>query len=244
MQITQKEDEFQFTETDGTATLSGRDSEFRESTVRRDQLVRSEDHREDFQGNSAKSQPTDETKDDVEARNDYVELRVQLYVPKEETLPLLLKYIDLTRTTHTILDVLQESRIDDHWNVNVDRNLSVSWTGFTKFTQLCDKLPKGYVWLRRRLTKIQATPDLIICGLKLWSGMSKAAQKKEKHPSMLGNCEAPRRREVCGRNGVRSNKSIFIFGFFQQVCESSGFSGHGLDPYTTNMTFEYAIHTL
>ena len=32
-------------------------------------------------------------------------------------------YIDVNRTTHTNLDVLQESRIDDHWNVDVDRNV-------------------------------------------------------------------------------------------------------------------------
>ena len=34
-----------------------------------DQLARSEDLREDRQGNSKKSQPTDETEDDGEARN-------------------------------------------------------------------------------------------------------------------------------------------------------------------------------
>ena len=47
----------------------------------------------------------------------HVELRVQLYVPREEAFPIPLKYIDVTRTTHTNLDVLQESRTDDFWNV-------------------------------------------------------------------------------------------------------------------------------
>ena len=42
---------------------------------------------------------------------DHVEPRVQLYVPKEETLPFSLKYVDVTRTLHTNLDVLQESHI-------------------------------------------------------------------------------------------------------------------------------------
>ena len=46
--------------------------------------------------------------------------RVQLYVPKEET-PIPLKYIDVTKSTHTDLDVLQEIRIDDHWNVDSNR---------------------------------------------------------------------------------------------------------------------------
>ena len=58
----------------------------------------------------------------------HVEPRVQLCVPKEETFPIPLKYIDVTRTTHT--NLLQESRIDNHWNVDVDRSLSDSWTGF------------------------------------------------------------------------------------------------------------------
>ena len=39
----------------------------------------------------------------------HVEPRVQLYVPKEESFPIPLQYIDVTRTKHTNLDVLQES---------------------------------------------------------------------------------------------------------------------------------------
>ena len=37
-----------------------------------------------------------------------MEPRVQLYVPKDETFPIPLKYIDVTRATYTNLDVLQE----------------------------------------------------------------------------------------------------------------------------------------
>ena len=50
----------------------------------------------------------------------HVENRVQLYVPKEETFPIPLKYIDVTRATSTTLDVMQEMRIDDYWNVNLN----------------------------------------------------------------------------------------------------------------------------
>ena len=58
------------------------------------------------------SQPIDDTKDDAEARHDFwsfegdfiyrhhVEPRVQLYVPKEETFPIPLKFFDVTRN-HT-----------------------------------------------------------------------------------------------------------------------------------------------
>ena len=68
----------------------GKDAGVRESSPRRDQLVRSEDLREELQGNSERSQPTDEKKDVAEARNDlwsiewdviyrhHVEPRVQL----------------------------------------------------------------------------------------------------------------------------------------------------------------------
>ena len=39
-----------------------------------------------------------------------------------------------TRCTLTNLDVLQEKRMDGFWNVDVNRSLSDSWTGFTKLT--------------------------------------------------------------------------------------------------------------
>ena len=64
----------------------------------------------------------DSTRDDAgEARNDFwsisgnfinrhhVEPRVKLYKPKEESFPTPMKYIDVTRTTHTSLDVLLET---------------------------------------------------------------------------------------------------------------------------------------
>ena len=48
----------------------------------------------------------------------HVEPRVKLYSPREESFPIPLKYIDVTRTTHTNLDVKQEKRIDDYWNID------------------------------------------------------------------------------------------------------------------------------
>ena len=83
------------------------------------------------------------------------EPRVQLCVPKEqETSPIPLKYIDVTGSTHTDLDVSQEKRIDDHWNVDSSKHLSDSWRGFTKFTLLKEKPPEGSMWSGRRLPKI------------------------------------------------------------------------------------------
>ena len=42
--------------------------------------------------------------------------------------------------------------------------LSGSWKGFTKFTLLKKKLPKGHMWSGRRLKKFKQLPDLRICG--------------------------------------------------------------------------------
>ena len=90
----------------------------------------------------------DEMTADREARNDvwsiegncihrhHVEPRVHLCEPQEETFPIPLWYIDVIRRTHSTLDVLQESRIDDSWNIDANRNLSKPWTGFTQFTLL------------------------------------------------------------------------------------------------------------
>ena len=69
----------------------------------------------------------------------HVEPRVKLYSPREESFSIPLKYIDVTRTTHTNLDVKQEKRIDDYWNIDGSRNMSDPWTGFTQFTRLEEK---------------------------------------------------------------------------------------------------------
>ena len=66
------------------------------------------------------------------------EPRVQLFVQKEETFLNPLKYIDVTRSSHTDLDVMQEKRIDDF--VDSNRSLSDSWKGFTKFIPLKENL--------------------------------------------------------------------------------------------------------
>ena len=67
-------------------------------------------------------------------RRHHVEPRVKLYVPREESFPIPLKYIDVTRDTHTSLDVMLEKNIEDNCNVDGDRELSDTWTDFTRFT--------------------------------------------------------------------------------------------------------------
>ena len=101
-------------------------------------------------------------------------------MPKEETFPIPVKYIDVTRSTNTDLDVRQEQKIDDYWNVNSSKHLSDSWRGFTKFILLKEKPPKGYLWSGVRLTKIQTTtrPDHV-CP-EVWTKIGEAAQNREK----------------------------------------------------------------
>ena len=63
------------------------------------------------------------------------------FTRREKSFPIPLKYIDVCRTTHTNLDVKQEKRIDDYWNIDGSRGLSDPWTGFTQFTLLEENLP-------------------------------------------------------------------------------------------------------
>ena len=79
------------------------------------------------------------------------------FTRREESFPIPLKYIDVSRTTHTNLDVKQEKRIDDYWNMDGSRDLSDPWTGFTQFTLLEEKPPDGYMWSGGRLTRKQLT---------------------------------------------------------------------------------------
>ena len=83
----------------------------------------------------------------------HVEPRVKLYSPREESFPIPLKYIDVSRTTHTNLDVKQEKRIDDYWNIDGSRDLFASWTGFTQFTLMEEKHPNGFLCSGEEINK-------------------------------------------------------------------------------------------
>ena len=110
----------------------------------------------------------------------HVEPRVKLYSPREESFHIPLKYIDVSRTTQTNLDVKQEKRIDDYWNIDVSRDLSDPWTGFTQFTLLDEKAPDGYTWSGERLTRKQLTSRPDHLWPELWKSMGKNAKLKEK----------------------------------------------------------------
>ena len=92
--------------------------------------------------------------------------------------------------------MLQGGRIDDDWNVDVDRNLSDSWTGFTKFTPLCENPLKRIHVVR--LAKIQATTRPDHLWPKMWSGMSKAAQRMEKQQWVIEKSKLHSARKLRG----------------------------------------------
>ena len=105
---------------------------------------------------------------------------VKLYSPREESFPIPLKYIDVSRTTHTNLDVKQEKRIDDYWNVDGSRDLSDSWTSFTQFTLLEETLSDGSTGSGERLTRKQLTSRPDHLWPELWKSIGKNAKLKEK----------------------------------------------------------------
>ena len=119
---------------DESKTLGG-DQDLRTSTLVRHRPNQGDSH-VDFLGESEGSlpQPQDSFRDASEAINDFwsmsgnfiyrhhVEPRVKLYSPREESFPIPLKNIDVSRTTHRNLDVMQESRIDDYWNIDGSRD--------------------------------------------------------------------------------------------------------------------------
>ena len=148
-----------FPAADGRIKSSGGDKELRTTTLIRERPIRGESH-VDFLGEPEGSSSTtqDSLSDVGEAINDFesmsgnfiyrhhVEPRVKLYSPREESFPIPLRYIDVSRTTHTNLDVKQERRSDDYWNIDGSRDLSDSWTGFIQCALLEEKPPDGYMW--------------------------------------------------------------------------------------------------
>ena len=189
-----KQGEFIFPIADGRIkTLGGGDQDLRTSTLVRQRPIRGES-RADFLGESQGSLPPphDSFPDASEAINDFwsmsgnfknrhhVEPRVKLYSPREESFLIPLKYIDVSRTTHTNLDVKQERRIYDYWNIDGSRDLSDYWTGFTQFILLEEKPPDGYMWSGERLTRKQLTSRPDHLWPEPWEKMGKNAKLKEK----------------------------------------------------------------
>ena len=164
----------------------------------------------------------DSTLDNAEAKNVFwsitgefiyrhrVEPRVKLYVPKEESFPIPLKYIDVTRNTHTSLDVLLEKHIEDYWNVDEDRELSDAWTGFTRFILLNERPPEGCTWSGWRLTRKQKTSRLDDVWPDLWKHMSDAANSKAKRKWAIEKPKLDNARQLHGIFFFEPNDDEFL----------------------------------
>ena len=174
--------------------LSGGDQRLRTSTLIRDRPDRGEEQGS-LQGESDRSSSAplqDSSLYDGEARHDFssisgnpiyphhVEPRVDLYVPRQVSFLILLKYIDVTRATSTSLDVMLEENIDDYWKVDKGRKLSDTLAGFTRFTISSEKPPDGCTWSGRRLTRIQTTSRPDTLWPEILKDVSDASKRKEK----------------------------------------------------------------
>ena len=78
----------------------------------------------------------------------------------------------------------------DYWNVDVDRSLSDSWTGFTKFTFFKKKkLLQDIFGSGSAVRRSKKLPDLIICGLKCGLACQKQLRSRNRKN---GPCEKPK----------------------------------------------------
>ena len=204
-----KQGEFIFPIADGRIKPLGGDQDLRTSTLVRHRPIQGESNI-DFLGESegSLSSPHDSFPDASEAINDFwsmsgsfiyrhhVEPRVKLYSPREESFPIPLKYIDVSTTTCTNLDVKHEKRIDD--SRNISRDLSDPWTGFTQFTLLEEKPPEGYMWSWVRLTRKQQTSRPDHLWPEIWKTMGKNVKLKEKQKLSNENLHLDNARKLRG----------------------------------------------
>ena len=110
----------------------------------------------------------------------HIEPRVQLHVPTERTFPIPLKYLDVTRSTFTDLDLAQENEF-----MIVGTSMETTIFGFVDRFHEVYSIERGtsqriHVIRGGRLTKNQTTsrPDHM-CP-EAWTRIGKAAQRKEK----------------------------------------------------------------
>ena len=214
----QRSGKFIFPVADGTVKIIGGERHLRTSTLTRERPERGEES-EICDGNSDEwyapsNHEEDSTRDDEEARDDFwtiigefiyrhhVVPRVKLYVPQEETFPIPMKYIDVTRTTYTSLDVMLEKHIEDHWNVVGERELSDARTGFSRFTLLNERPPEGYSWSGGRLTRKQNTSRRDDIWPDMWTRMSDAARKKAKQRWAIEKPKLDNARQLRGRHFI------------------------------------------
>ena len=70
--------------------------------------------------------------------------RSTLYLSTEETVPILINYVDVMRQMRTSVDNASEHTFNDYWNEESDVALSDERIGTTRFLISRTKLPKRY----------------------------------------------------------------------------------------------------
>ena len=124
----------------------------------------------------------------------HVQPRVKLYVPREESIPVPLKHIDVNRTTDTTLDVMSEKHIEHYWNIDGEKELSDAWTGFTIFIALKETPPDGYARSEREDWRGNKRPhDPTLCGQMCGSIclIHRNTKKSNNGPSRNPNSKMP-----------------------------------------------------
>ena len=139
----------------------------------------------------------------------------QTLLVEKRTIPYSTKYIDVSRRTHTNLDVKQEKSIDDYWNIDGSRNLSDPWTKLAHFTQLGKSSWRIYVVGGGGLTRKQLTSRPGHLWPKRWKSMGKNAKPKEKAKMVWR--EAPSwKRKITARNPFHRPRRYGIQGKDQE----------------------------
>ena len=90
-----------------------------------------------------------------------------------------LKYIDVSWSRHIDLDVMQEKRIEDYWNVDMNRSLSDSLTRFTKILELKEMHPIGIYVVWGETDKSSDDSRTRSCVARCMDQNWKVAQKRE-----------------------------------------------------------------
>ena len=73
------------------------------------------------------------------------------------------------------MDVKQEKRIDDYWNIDGSRDLSDPRTGFTQVTLLEEKALDGFLWALTR-KQLTSRPDHLMARALEINGKARQAE--------------------------------------------------------------------
>ena len=91
-----------------------------------------------------------------------------------------LKCIDVASSTHIDLDVLQEKKIGDYWNVDRASICQILGEDLQSSLFWKKKLPRGYAWSGGDWQKFRRLPDQIFVLPEEWTKIGKAIHKREK----------------------------------------------------------------